>query len=259
MRLATSYACPVPTTGTPALRSGLKPPIPVAGDGPYYISQMIRKRLVVFAKNPNYHGSRPQPFDEIAVRLQVAPTTAIGMVRSRDLDAVMFDGGNSLSGSQSGLDNEWGPNSLEASAGNQRWFGGPRLNVDTLVLNQTRAPFNDPSVRKAVALALDRFALSRIWVDQPTSEMLPPSVQGSDVAVQPAPPDLQAARALMNGRTLKATMMGFPIEWGCNACHAFEVEVTKELQAIGIDVTVRHPDNGNGDYPGEGVFDLVAT
>ena len=88
--------------------SGLKPPNTSGGDGPYYIEQMIRKRLVVFAKNPNYHGLRPQPFDEIAVRSASRSQHGNGHGPNGQVDAVMFDGGDPLSGPQSGLDNDLG-------------------------------------------------------------------------------------------------------------------------------------------------------
>jgi len=253
MRLASPFACPVPQTGTPVLRSGLKPDVPVGGAGPYYLSQMVRKRLVVFSKNPNYRGPRAQPFDEIAVRLQVAPSTAVGMVRDGTIDAVMLAPGDPQTGAQSGLDTEWGPASANAEAGDQRWFGAPRHSVDTLLLNPTRAPFNDPDVRRAVSLALDRAALARIWVDQPAGSLLVPGVQGTDGVAAAVEPDVSTALALMKGRSLKATMIGFPEEWDCGPCQDFDVEVTKQLKQIGIDVTIRQPDDGN--YPGDGVFD----
>ena len=106
-RLATSAACPVPISGTPALRSGLKPFPPVSGAGPYYLAQTVARRLVVYKKNPNYSGDRPQPFDNIAIHNQVAPDVALGRVESGQLDAVMFDPGDTLSGAQSDLAAEW--------------------------------------------------------------------------------------------------------------------------------------------------------
>ena len=246
-RLALSFACPVPA-GTPALRSGLDPDPPISGAGPYYLADTIRKRLVVFLKNPNYHGSRPRPFDAIAIKMDVAPASAISQVQSGKLDAAMLPGGDPISGAGSTIAAEWGPGSPNAAQGDQRWFGGPRLGVDYIALNATRPAFRDPDVRRAVSLALDRTAISAIWVNAPTAELLAPSVPGSAGPDAPVPsPDLEAARALMNGRTFEVTMMGVPTEWGCGACREFEVAVTGQLKAIGISVTVRHSD----DFPGD--------
>jgi ABC-type transport system substrate-binding protein/class 3 adenylate cyclase/streptogramin lyase len=243
-RLAMPFACPVPTR-TPALRSGINPDPPISGAGPYYLARTIRKRLVVLKANPNYHGPRPRPFDAIAIREQVATGLAIGKVQSGELDAAMLDDRETISSGAGAIATEWGPGSANAATGDQRWFGAPRFGVDFLALNPTRPAFRDQDVRRAVSLAFDRAAISRIWVTGPSSELLVPSVPGSTGA-EPPPPDLAAARALMNGRTFKVTMMGFPTAWQCGACRDFETSVVGQLKAIGITVKVIHEE----DYPG---------
>jgi ABC-type transport system substrate-binding protein len=242
-RLTLSIICPVPAR-TPALRSGLDPDPPVSGAGPYYVASTIRRRLVVLMKNPNYHGSRPQPFDAIAIRLNTAPATAITEVQRGVVDAAVLGGSEPLTGPQSALASEWGPASANAAAGDQRWFGAPRLGVDYVALNPSRDAFSDPDVRRAVTLVLDRTAIASIWITGPTDSLLPPGVPGSVFPAPPvAAPNLEAARALMNGRTFEVTMQGFPIEWDCGACRDFEVAVTGQLKSIGINVTVRHDED----------------
>ena len=245
-RLALPFTCPVPL-GTQALRSGLNPEPPISGAGPYYLAEKIHRRLVVFLKNPNYHGPRAQPFDAIAIKMQTEASTAIDQVLSGELDAAILDGGDPIAGRGGAIATRWGPGSDSAAAGDQRWYGAARLGVDYLALNPTRPAFSDPSVRRAVALALDRAAISSIWVTGPSADLLVPSVPGSSDGPV-ALPDLEAARALMGGRTFDVTMMGFPTAWGCGACRNFEVAVTGQLKAIGITVTVRHPDE---DYPAD--------
>lgn len=246
-RLATSFACPVPVN-TPVLRSGLKPDPPISGAGPYYLAQTVRKQLVVLKKNPNYHGIRPQPFDAIAIQMDTTSASAIAMVEAGKVDAAMLDGGDPISGPASALANEWGPGSALAIKGGQRWFGGPRFEVNYIALNPTRPAFKDPDIRRAVALALNRAAITSIWVTAPTGELLVPGARGGVAPDAPVPPpDLEAALALMKGRSLNVTVMGFPEAWGCGACRDFEVALTGQLKAIGITVTVRHPD----DYPGD--------
>jgi len=124
--------------------------------------------------------------------------------------------------------------------------------VDYIALNPSRPAFSDPDVRRAVSLALDRSAITSIWVTGPTAALLVPGIPGS-VVPAPAvpPPDLEAARALMQGRTFEVTMQGFPTEWECGECRDFEVAVTGQLKAIGITVTVVHPDDyGDALEPG---------
>jgi ABC-type transport system substrate-binding protein/class 3 adenylate cyclase len=246
-RLASSFACPVPI-GTPSLRSGLNPDPPVAGDGPYYLAQRIPKWLVVFKKNPNYHGSRLQPFDAIVIRTKTSATTAIGMVSNGTVDGAMLNGGDSLTGPASALAAEWGPGSPHATQGDQRWFGGSGTGIDFIALNPSSPTLKDPDIRHAISLALDRVELGSIWVNPQTAELLIPSVRGSDPSAVVQPPNLEAANALMKGRQVKLTMLGFPEDWGCGRCRDYEIAVTGQLKAIGITVTVRHGDPDN--HPG---------
>jgi hypothetical protein len=52
----------------------------------------------------------------------------------------------------------------------------------------------------------------------------------------------------MDGRTFDVIMQGYPEAWGCGPCREFEVALTGQLKAIGIEVTiVRHPE----DFPGD--------
>ncbi|HYN63574.1 MAG TPA: ABC transporter substrate-binding protein, partial [Candidatus Limnocylindrales bacterium] len=258
-RLADVRACPVPE-GTPALHSGINPDPPVAGSGPYYLAQIVPKRFVILKKNPNYHGPRPQPFDAIAIRTKSASATAISMVENGKIDAAMLDGGDPLTGAASALAAEWGPGGSRAAAGHQRWFGANRQGVDYLALNPAGRAFRNIDVRRAVSLAIDRARLAAVWGNGPAPELLGPAVRGSagkDVAA--SVPDIRAARALMNGRTLHVTMMGFPLEWGCGVCGEFERELTRQLKRIDVRVTVRHP----SDFPGDALergsdVDLIA-
>jgi class 3 adenylate cyclase len=231
-RLAQWVACAVPISGTPALRSGLNPDPPMSGAGPYYLAEKVRKRLVVFKKNPNYHGPRAQPFDAIAIRMLVAPANALAMVERGQVDAVIFEPGVPLTGATSELAAALGPK----APGDQRWFGAARSFVDFLALNPSRPAFADPDVREAVALALDRTEVADIFVNGPTAELLVPSVRGSQNA-EVAAPDLERARALMNGRHLDATMVGLPDD--CGPCTDFELALVRQLGAIGITLTFR--------------------
>jgi len=257
-RLALPQACPVPV-GTPALRSGLNPDPPVAGAGPYYLAERLPRRLVIFRKNPNYEGPRAQPFDAIAVKMNVEPARAVDQVQRGLLDAAMLAGDNPVSGPGSVIADEWGPTSANAAGGDQRWFGAPRLGVDYLALNASRPVFAAPDIRRAVALGLDRIAISSIFSTVPTADLLVPSVPGSGaIDSDVAPPDVEAALELMDGRTFEITMQGYPTEWGCGPCREFEVALTGQLQAIGIVVTIVRQEDMPGDaFEPDSVIDLL--
>jgi ABC-type transport system substrate-binding protein len=204
---------------------------------------VIRRRLVVLKKNPNYHGPRAQPVDAIAIEMNTSTASAIAQVQNGQRDAAMLDCCNPMSGPTSTIATEWGPRSGNAAAGDQRWFGGARLGVDYIALNPQREPFSDPDVRRAVSLALNRAELTSIFGRAPTSDLLVPSVPGSALQDEPVlRPDLEAANALMKGRKLNITMLGWPTEEDCRPCRAFELAVKGQLKKIDITVTVRHED-----------------
>lgn len=243
-RLSLPFYCPVPE-GTPAALLGLHADPPVAGAGPYYLAQQLRLRLVVLKKNPNYHGSRPQPFDAIAIHLLSSQSDLLSAVRTGQVDGAMLDLYEPLVGPGGQLDMTWGPKSVAARAGDQRWFGATRVATSYLALNPARKTFKDPNVRRAVALALDRPALARIWPLQPGNTLLSPAIAGV-AAADVSEPDLDRARALMGGRTFTVTM-AVPTEGNCGQCDALASEVASQLKAIGITVVLHRSDDPWGD------------
>ena len=243
-RLSLPFFCPVPI-GTPAVRLGLDPDPPVAGTGPYYLAKHIRYRLIVLEKNPEL-SRRPAA----ALRCDRRPPRVIGVGHPRECAErpgrwSVAPGRPALVGSGGQLDLAWGPDSDAARAGIQRWFGAARFGTSYLALNPTRKAFKDVNVRRAVALALDRPALARIWPIQPATSLLPASIPTiTEARVQD--PDLERARSLMGGRTFTVTMAA-PTEGDCASCDAFTNELTSQLQQIGITVRVHRSDDPWGD------------
>ena len=241
-RVSLPFYCPVPA-GTPPARLGLDADPPVAGSGPYYLANHTRYRLVVLKKNPNYQGDRPQPFDAIAIHLGTSVTDLVAGVKSGRFDGALVPGGDSIVGPGGRLEVESGPASEAGAAGNQRWFGARRAQTSYIALNPNRPAFKDLDVRRAVALALDRAALARIWPNGATASLLPPTASGPTPAI-PAP-DLDGAKVLMAGRTLAVTMALWSGD--CPPCQAFATETAGQLQAIGITVNIVRSDDPYGD------------
>lgn len=241
-RLALSFACAVPAR-TPVLRSGLNPDPPVSGAGPYYVASKIHRRLVILKKNPNYPGPRPQPWDAITFRVDTAPAVALDMVQRGLADAMQVPPGDPLGAATSSLAQEWGPTSEHAAGGDQRWFGAYKQGAKYMALNPARPAFSDPDVRRAVSLALDRVAISDVYIWGPTTELLGPAVQGSTSPTEPVPsPDVDAALALMDGRQLTVTMPGDPADTDCAPCRLYEAAIIGQLKKIGITVEIKRAD-----------------
>ena len=243
-RLSLPFYCAVPA-GTPPALLGIDASPPVAGAGPYYLAQKIRLRLVVLKKNPNYHGDRPQPFDAIAIKVRSSQSDLLAAVKSGQVDGAMLDPFEPLVGPGGELDLAWGPGSDAAAAGDQRWFGAPRVAVSYIALNPNRKAFKDANVRRAVALALDRPALARIWPLQPANGLLLPGTQGAGATDVPGP-DVDGARALLGGRTFTVTMAA-PTEGNCSPCDAFADELSSQLRQVGITVRLHRSDDPWGD------------
>lgn len=91
------------------------------------------------------------------------------------------------------------------------------LGVDYLQVNPTLPPFDDPRVRRALDLALDRRALVEevlLGQGQPVGQMIGPDVFGYDPSIAPPERDLATARRLL-----------------AEAGHADDLELTLEYRA----------------------------
>ncbi len=235
-RLALPYFCPVPV-GTPIVLDGLDPEPPLPSAGPYYLYRHYGGELAILRPNPNYSGSRPRNFDHIVFRFGVDPPDAVAQVDAGRIDAAITPPWRSLLSPTGELARRWGPDSDAAAAGDQRWFGAARFGLAFVALDPRHALFRDVDVRRAVGLALDRHALALTGDNAPTASLLPPSVPGSPPLDAPIPePDVDAARALMAGRTGSAVMI---VPESCPDCVEWSNSLAGQLAQIGIDVEVR--------------------
>ena len=153
-RLAMPFFCPVPL-GTPIDFKGLTN-IPSAG--PYYVSSYVPNRQIVLVRNPNYHGSRPRRSQTIRITPAATERDALQAVESNQEDAVIDAGGHV------GIPDRY----------RNRLIRIPLPLVHYLALNTARPLFAERRVRQAVALAVDRVALSSYERDYRAIEGLLP-------------------------------------------------------------------------------------
>ncbi len=150
-RLTLPFTCAVPLdapldpTGSTILASA----------GPYHIVSRTPQHQLVLERNPNYHAGRPARFDRIVYTIGVAPDQALQRVQS----GVSDWGADETYPDYQSLWDQYGPNSPAAALGFQQLFVNPLLATSYLGLNTSRPLFADPTVRKAVNLAIDRPAL----------------------------------------------------------------------------------------------------
>ena len=229
-----SFFCAVPPT-LPPDPEGIGA-FPAAG--PYYVSEYRPDERIVLRRNRFYGGNRPHHVDgfEVDVRPR-SEGELLDRVESGEIDwtyagaPIYFDSGRGLI-AKYGLD---GP----------RFFVRPGFTLRLLVLNSSRPLFKDnPQLRRAVNLALDRQALSRAtagtqgWSEL-TDQYLPELVPGYRAAeITPlTEPDVRRAVELAHGNERDGKAIFYVPDFPPPL--ALAQLVKRQLSAIGLDVELR--------------------
>lgn len=234
-RLALPFFCAVPLN-TPLDPRGVRT-IPAAG--PYYVSAYTPGQGAVLVRNPNYSGGRPHHFDRMEIAFEVKGTTADSEIEAGKVD---YDLLGVDSTDRARLLRRFGPGSGSARSGRHQLFTSVSPEVDSVILNSTRGLFQDPRLRRAASLALDRAALAENGnpisgqIEHLADGYLPPGLPGySDRRLFPPHGDLAAARRLAGDTARNAVMLT------CNTpgCARAGQIVKTDLARIGISVDVR--------------------
>ncbi len=213
-RLAGPALCPVPR-GTPFLPGAANRSVgpnarTIPSAGPYYVAEWRNDKYMILKRNPYYHGPRPHTLDAIALREGVDVGVALDRIRHGGWDGIVSSGHTSTQINDPRLD-PGGPVAKQYENGSParlQYVPAPLSHTTYIVLNAVRGPLADPSVRRAVAFAVDRTAIAPVWDSTPTDQLLPPVTGGfRDRHLYPLRPALAKARALMHGRRLEAVMV----------------------------------------------------
>jgi ABC-type transport system substrate-binding protein len=119
----------------------------------------------------------------------------------------------------------------------------PSAAWDAVVLNASRPLFRSIRMRRAVAYALDRVPLARVFADVPGESIVPPAIAGfGDAAPYPLRGDLKEARRLAGGGRHRATLYYCTngAFGGSNQAQP-AVMLRRQLARIGIAVTITNP------------------
>jgi YVTN family beta-propeller protein len=256
--LATPWSAIVPA-GTPIELEGE----PIPATGPYMIGELSDDGSLVLERNPSFEewstDAQPAAFAD-RVEIQVGPDQReqVAMVERGEADV-------GLDGVPTDLVEE-----LERRASDQMIIT-PLGGVGALALNTATYPFELQDARMAVAYALDRAELSRVWsevaanadsrtvseLSQPACQILPPSTPGyaphcpftkpgADPAGTWAGPDLARALQLVE----RSGTAGAEVEIAMTPClEPIADEVTATLRDLGYridletDGPLRRPDS----------------
>ena len=222
------FFCAVPPTLPPNPEGVRRLP----GAGPYYVQEYVPGRRVKLRRNRFYGGTRSHHVDGFDVDLSAdSPQQMLDRVESGKADW-----GYTLAGVH--LERE---RALFQKYGNneKRFFVNPGLTLKMYVLNSSRPLFRDnPKLRLAVNLALDRTSLSHPAGGRWTDQYIPEPVPGHwDKFIHPLGGD--PARAKTLARRQHARRQGRPLRHRLpQPCETAQL-VKQQLAPIGLDVEIK--------------------
>jgi len=220
--------CAVPTN-LPADPEGAKAPL--ASAGPYYVAQYVPGERLVMERNRYYRGERPQHVTSFAADLTITPGDAVGLVASGTYDTLV----PAFIPDPADLARRYGVNR------SQFWVS-PGTGMRLFFLNASRGVFHDnPLLRRAVNLAVDRTALARevgLLSGTPTDQYLARGTQGfRDERIYPLEGDAHRARALAAGHTRGGKVVLYTIDTPVDVAQAQVLQ--KNLRTIGLELEVK--------------------
>jgi len=112
------------------------------GTGPYKLKEYVRAQRLILVKNENFYADPKPKVDEVQYIL--GGGSVMTMYENGDLDSVYV------------TINDIERVSDVNSPLNKELFVGPEFSTDFIVFNTRKPPFDDPKVRQAFALAIDR-------------------------------------------------------------------------------------------------------
>jgi peptide/nickel transport system substrate-binding protein len=206
-------------------------PAPI-GTGPYRLVAWEKGERIRFEQNPHYSGAAPT-FPRVTYLVLPDETARVEAVRSGRADAA----------DQIPL----GALQDLAAAPGVRVLSGEGLRVMYLALRPGSAPFDDPRVREAVDLAVDRESLIRRALGghgNVATQLVPSMVVGFNPEIESPRPDPTRARALL---AEAGHPQGFEIDLhGSNNRYVNDrlvlEELARQLLAVGIRARVRSMD-----------------
>lgn len=190
-------------------------PETLVGNGPFRLADWRPRSELVLERNPSYRAAAVVGLDRIRMAIVSDRATSLTMFENGELDLIM-------------------PGLVPAAetprlskAGKLR--RAPALSTGFVVFNTRKPPLNDPRVRRALSLAVDRRALAEViahGLEAPATAFVPPGIlnpatgkdfRGEGGDLYPAR-DLEAARKLLaeagypGGKGFPALTFLYPVE-----------------------------------------------
>lgn len=189
--LSAEYADAMLAAGTPE-RVDTEP----VGTGPFQLVQYQRDALIRYVAHPGYWRGKT-PLDNLA--FTITPDATVRYQKLRDRECHVVDTPDPADIPAMTLD------------GDVKLVRQTGMDVGYLAFNTAKPPLNDPRVRRALALAIDRGAiLDEVFqgIGRPAVTMIPQGLWSRGKSPPPPPPDYEGAKRLL----AEAGVTGLDIE-----------------------------------------------
>ena len=180
--LSAEYAHAMLAAGTPE-RVDMEP----VGSGPFQMVQHQRDALIRYVAHPDYWRGKA-PLDNLVFTITPDATVRYQKLRDRECHVIA------------------NPDPADIPAmtndGDIKMVRQVAMDIGYLAFNTRRPPLNDPRVRRALAMAVDRRAiLEKIYqgIGRPATTMVPQSLWSQGNALPPPPADLRRRQASAGG------------------------------------------------------------
>jgi peptide/nickel transport system substrate-binding protein len=200
---------------------------PAVGDGPYTFVAWQHGDRLRYAANPVYWRGKAK-VATLDVRIAPDPSTNLVMLQSGSLDWNLI-----------------APVQYQLLAGKPglQFATTPTAVVAGIVFNTQHPALNDVNVRRAIAMAIDRDAISKkITLGKyPVTNMMQPQFSWAyDASIKQPGFNPKAAEAILRPRHLHLTYVQFPES--ITGTHV-ATEIQAEMKDVGVDLTIKSVSN----------------
>jgi peptide/nickel transport system permease protein/peptide/nickel transport system substrate-binding protein len=196
------------------------------GTGPFTFVEFVDGDRLVLAKNAEYWQDGKPYLDELTVRYLSDAQAASNAIQTGQVDVAL----------------KMRPEQIEVPIDGVEFVVNPSLGTDLCYFNFSRAPFDDPDVRQAAMLAVDREALNQahtLGLGEPATEVFPPGYWAADPSrVDAITYDPEAARELLAaaGHADGVDIRGLTYNGPGQAMKAEIIQA--QLAEVGIDMSI---------------------
>ena len=217
-----------------ALDDGVKLAEKPVGSGPY-ILVASSSQGATYERNETYFDKSQNQFAKVIVQNIPDVEARLNALQSGLTDIVLFQTEKSVLVRAAEL----------VKTGRFRSYGAPSANTMPLYLNSKIPPFDNPKVRMALNLAVDRGAINTALMNDecpPASQPLPPGVIGHDPALATYKHDVAKAKSLLQEAGVKPFAFDVLVSTSEPAT-TLGVILKAQLESIGVTMNIL-PTNG---------------